>query len=180
MAIKDYNTTDVRCVTLLLDAGAPVTNDALSPGRTPSSVSEHNLVYHLFGVHNPSANAILDMVLAKGLSPNQLDEDDRPIYFSTFTTRASLEILARHGADFTTLDPREDRLRQNALIEQHLDGNVAGSPVLPRARTVDGSCGGRAVQVPRTILAEVAPAGREFYGPDKASHAAFMAAIAKR
>lgn len=164
---------------LLIDAGAPVTNDVLAPGATPASMTEHNLVYHLYYMHNASANAILDLVLAQGLSPNQVDEDGRPLYFSTYTTRATLEILARHGADFTRLDPRADRLQQNALMNSvalekwpealfFLERGLSPDYAAPDGRTA------------RTLLAEVAPPGKEFYGDGKAAHAAFVVALGKR
>jgi hypothetical protein len=58
-ALDDYGRTSPECVRLLLEAGAPPAVDAISPGRTSASVSEHNLVYHLYGVHNGRALAIL-------------------------------------------------------------------------------------------------------------------------
>ena len=177
MAVNEYDTTYVPAVELLIRAGAPVTNDALSPGRTQASVSEHNLVYHLFAVHNESAVRILDLVLARGLSPDQLDEDDRPMYYSTFTTRPALEVLAKYKADFTRLDPRTDRLHQNALMNAiTFEAWDEARFFLERGLSMDYTApDGRSA---RSILAEVAPPGTEFYGPPKETHAAFMAALA--
>lgn len=179
VAIKDYGAANVASVKLLIDAGAPVTNDVLAPHATQTSITDHNLVYHLYYMHNASANAILELVLAKGLSPNQMDEDGRPIYFSIYTTRAALDILARHGADFTLLDSRADRLKQNALMNSvalekwpealfFLERGLSPDYAAPDGRTA------------RTLLAEVAPPGKEFYGDAKPAHEAFVAALARQ
>lgn len=148
----------VAIVRQLIDAGAPVRDTELAAERTMASVSEHNLVYHLYGVPNPHSLAILDLVLSRGLSPDQVDEDSIPIYFSTYTTLAALEALGKHGADFTRLDPRQDRLHQNALMAWLnlrewdictflLEHGVSPTYVAPDGRSA------------RSILAEVDPPG---------------------
>jgi hypothetical protein len=175
-ALDDYGRTDPECVRLLLEAGAPPAVDAISPGRTSASVSEHNLVYHLYGVHNARALAILEMVLAAGASPNTVDEDDRPIYYSTYTVLPALEILARHGADFTLLDNRTDRPKWNALMNAVYMTQWAEAlfflqqGLSPDYTAPDGSSA-------RTILAEVDPPGSTYYGDEDTAHAAFIAAL---
>ncbi|MBL8305826.1 MAG: hypothetical protein JNM33_03960 [Rubrivivax sp.] len=163
----------------LLDAGAPPAANALAKERSPASVSEHELVYHLYGVHSPPALAMLDMVLAAGASPDVLDEDGRPLYFSTYTVLASLEVLARHGADFTRLDPRSDRQNQNALMNAVQMRQWAEALFfLRRGLSPDHlAADGRSA---RSVLAEVDPPGSTYYGDDVAAHAAFIAELAKR
>jgi hypothetical protein len=177
-AIDDYSGVNgVVFVRMLLDAGAPVASNVISPERRPSSVSEHNLVYHLYGVHNPSALAILDMVLAAGLSPNEVDEDSVPIYFSSYTVLPALQILRKHGADFTRLDPRTDRLHQNALMHAvtisawdqatfFLEQGLSPDYTAPDGRSA------------RSILAEVDPPGSQYYGDDEKHHAIFLERLA--
>lgn len=178
-AIEDYETTaGVVFVRMLLDAGAPVAPNEISSERTQASVSEHNLVYHLYGVHNPAALAILDMVLTAGLSPNQVDEDSVPIYFSTYTVLPALEILAKHGASFTALNPREDRLHENALmaaVSMHMWKEATfllGKGLSPDYTAPDGRSA-------RSILAEEDPPGTLYYGDDEKTHAAFIEALAR-
>jgi hypothetical protein len=178
-AIKDYGGAErVVFVRMLLDAGAPATKGAIAAEVTMASVSEHNLVYHLYGVHNASAVAVLDMVLSAGLSPNEVDEDSVPIYFSTYTVLPALEVLAKHGASFTGLDPRTDRLHQNALMNAismqmwdvatfFLEQGVSPDYVAPDGRSA------------RTMLAELDGANAAYYGADAEHHAAFVAALAR-
>lgn len=179
-AIDDYSGVDgVVFVRMLIDAGAPVASNVISSARKPSSVSEHNLVYHLHGVHNPSALAILDMVLAAGLSPNEVDEDSVPIYFSSYTVLPALKILQKYGADFTRLDPRTDRLHQNALMHAvtinawdqatfFLEQGLSPDYTAPDGRSA------------RSILAEVDPPGSQYYGDDERHHAVFLERLAAR
>ena len=177
-AVTDYSGTSPECVRLLLEAGAPPAVDAIAPGRTSASVSEHNLVYHLYGVHNPNALAILEMVLAAGASPNVVDEDDRPIYYSTYTVLPALEILARHGADFTLLDPRTDRLKYNPLMNAVSMSLWAEALFfLNHGISPDYTAPDR--QSTRTILAEVDPPDSTYYGDDDATHSAFLAELEK-
>ena len=175
-AATDYSgTTRVEAVRLLLDANAPALPNIIAPVRTPASVSEHDVVYHLFALHTPSALAVLDLLLTAGLSPNAVDEDDRPIFTSTYAGVAGLEVLAKHGADFTLLDPREDRYKYNALM------NAVYLKVWPEARYFlerglspdDTAPDGQSA---RTILARVDPPGSVYYGPEDTTHAAFVAA----
>lgn len=175
----DAQPSAVDAVRSLLQAGAPPALDALAARRTPGSVSEHNLVYHLYGMHNPAALAVLDLVLAAGASPDQVDEDQRPLYFSTYTVLPALQVLARHGADFRRLDPRSDRRGRNALMNavsmqlwaEALFFLQQGVPVDTVAE--DGS-------TLRSILAEVDPPGSTYHGDDEARHAEFMAELGRR
>lgn len=166
----------VAIVRQLIDAGAPVRDTELAAERSMASVSEHNLVYHLYGVPNPHSLAILDLVLSRGLSPNQVDEDSIPIYFSTYTTLAALEVLGKHGADFTRLDPRQDRLHQNALMawinlrEWDISTFLLERGVSPDYTAPDGRSA-------RSILAEVDPPGEQYTEADSAARARFLAAL---
>ncbi len=163
----------------LLEAGAPPAANVLAKERSPASVSEHELVYHLYGVHSPPALAVLDMVLAAGASPDVLDEDGRPLYFSTYTGLAALEVLARHGADFSRLDPRSDRQNQNALMNAVQMRQWAEALFFLRQGLSPDhvAADGRSA---RSVLAEVDPPGSTYYGDDVAAHAAFIAELAQR
>jgi hypothetical protein len=182
-AIEDFEdfqgTSRVPMVRQLLDAGAPVTRDLLAPAASPEAKRAGNLVYHLFSVHNPSALEILDLVLSRGLSPDEDDEDARPLYFSTFTVLPSLVVLQKHGADFTRLDPRADRAGQNALqnavrlqlwdvaqffLECGLD---------PDATAADGTSA-------RALLEAGAADHGRYVGEERARFEAFRAALAAR
>jgi hypothetical protein len=174
-AIDDYSgTSRVECVRILMEAGAPPAVDVIKPLATASSVSEHNLVYHLAAVHNPSALEVLELVLAAGATPNAVDEDGRPIYFSAVLS--VLEILDRHGADFTLIDTRSDRLQWNALMNAVYLQSWAEAlfflqhGLSPDYTAPDGSSA-------RTILAEVDPPGSTYYGDEDTAHAAFLAAL---
>jgi hypothetical protein len=179
-ALGDNSATDRPAfVQLLLAAGAPPAADVLAEHETSASISVHNLVYHLYGVHNPNALAVMDMVLAAGASPNVVDEDGRPIYFSTFTVLPALEVLARNGADFSHLDTRTDRLQYTALMNAASMQMWAEAAfflrhgVSPDHQAPDG-------QTLRTILAEVDPPGSTYTGADAQAHADFRAALAQR
>ncbi|TDP74909.1 hypothetical protein [Roseateles toxinivorans] len=178
-AVSDYGEPSrAEFVRMLLAAGAPPAANALVAEPGMASISAHNLVYHLYGIHNPNALAVLDMVLAAGASADAVDEDGRPIYFSTYTVLPALEILARHGADFTRLDPRSDRLQQNALMNAvSMQMWAAARFFLMQGLSPDYTApDGRSM---RTILAEVDPPGSSYYGDDELAHRAFMAELAK-
>lgn len=178
-AVSDYGEPlRAEFVRMLLAAGAPPAANALVAEPGMASTSAHNLVYHLYGIHNPNALAVLDMVLAAGASADAVDEDGRPIYFSTYTVLPALEILARHGADFTRLDPRSDRLQQNALMNAvSMQMWAAARFFLVQGLSPDYAApDGRSM---RTILAEVDPPGSSYYGDDELAHRAFMAELAK-
>lgn len=166
----------VESVRLLLAAGAPPAQNVIAAEKSMASVSEHNLVSHLYGVHNPNALAVLDLVLAAGANPNAVDEDGRPLYFSTYTVLPALEILARHGADFTRLDPRSDRPQHDALM------NAVSMRMWAEARFFlqQGLSPDHAApdgQSMRSMLAEVDPPGSVYHGEAASAHSAFIAEL---
>nr|WP_316639334.1 ankyrin repeat domain-containing protein [uncultured Roseateles sp.] len=173
---EDIKTDRTEFVRLLLEAGAPAAANVLVAEAGMASTSAHNLVYHLYGVHNPNAMAVLDLVLAAGASADTVDEDGRPIYFSTYTGLPALEILARHGADFTRLDPRSDRLQHNALMSAVSMQMWAAARFFllqglsPDYMAPDG-------QSMRSLLAEADPPGSSYYGEDEIAHTAFIAEL---
>lgn len=179
-AVSDYgDPSRAEFVRLLLAAGAPPAANVIAAEASMASVSEHNLVYHLYGVHNANALAVMDMVLSAGASVDVVDEDGRPIYYSTYTVLPALEILARHGADFTRLDPRSDRLHYNALMNAvsmqmwpaalfFLKQGLSPDHVAPDGQSM------------RTILAEVDAPGSSYYGDDDIAHSAFLAELARQ
>lgn len=179
-AVSDYNgaTSRAEFVHQLLAAGAPPAANAIAAEASVASVSEHNLVYHLYGVHNPNALAVMDMVLSAGASTDVRDEDGRPIYFSTYTVLPALEILARHGADFKKLDTRSDCLQYSALMNAvsmrmwavarfFLQQGLSPDYTAPDGKSM------------RTILAEVDPEGSRYSGDDEVAHTAFLAELTK-
>lgn len=177
--VEDFYGNDRSApVRLLLEAGAAPRLDVLAVERTPASISEHDAVFHLFAVHTPGALAALELLLAAGADPNRPDEDGRPMYFSTYTTRAALEVLARHGADFRRLDTREERAGWTALMNAaylqswpealfFLEQGVPADHVAPDGASL------------ASILAEVDPPGSTYYGEADTAHAAFRARLAR-
>lgn len=173
-----YENRRAGCVRLLLAAGAPPAVDALAAERTMASISDHDLVYHLFAVQTPGALEVLDMLLEAGASPNTVDEDDRPIIFSTYARRPGLAVLARHGGDMRALDTREDRLKWTALMNAayvqawdaalffHEQG-VPADYVAPDGASL------------ATILAEVDPPGSSYSEADRVAHDALMARLTR-
>ena len=170
------DTMRVVPVRLLLDAGAPVESNVIAAARTPESISAHDVVYHLYFLGTTNALVVLDLLLARGLSPNAVDEDGRPIHVTPHTTPAALEVLARHGADFTRLGTKPDQLGWTGLMHAvsrrrwaeatfFLEHGISPGYVAPDGTSV------------RSILAEVDPPGTEYYGDDIARHAAFVAAL---
>ena len=85
---------------------------------------------------------LLDVVLAAGADPNTRNYEGQPLSFSTSITRPKLEVLARHGADFTAPDTRTDRagwtaamfaaqISQWDLVLFFLDHGVCADHVVP-------------------------------------------------
>ncbi len=173
------DTAQVEPFRVLLAAGAPPALDALAPERTMRSVSEHDLVYHLYGVGHAGAVLALDTLLGAGASPNAVDEDGRPIIFSSYSRTPGLEVLARHGADLTVLDTREDQKGWTALMQATAQRSwdlalfFLQHGVPPDHTAPDG-------QSLRTILAEVDPPGSSYAGDDETNHAAFLKALSER
>jgi hypothetical protein len=166
----------VSPVRVMIAAGAPVTSGMISAARTEASISAHDVVYHLFAQNTKNALILLDLLLSKGLDPNAVDERGAPVYFTTYTTRAGLEVLARHGADVTRLDTRTDRPGWNGLMlwaamkQWDVASFFLEHGVSPAYTARDGA-------TLRSILADVDPPGTEYYGDAIATHAAFMAAL---
>lgn len=168
----------VEVVRALLAAGAPPARDVMSPARTQRSVTDHELVYHVYGCGDQGA-AVLEALLAAGADPNVNDEDGRPILFSTYGRVATVAVLARHGANLRALDTRSDYLGWSALMfwsklatwDMALFFLEHGVP--PEHTAPDG-------QNLASVLAEVDPPGTTYYGADEANHAAFLAALAAR
>ncbi len=175
--IEDWGSAArVPAVRALLKAGAPPAVDALSPGRTQASVSEHDLVYHLFGVGHEGAVAALDAILDAGAKPDTVEEDGRPILFSSYSRLPALEVLARHGANLKALDTKSDQLGWTPLMHwaQMRSWDLAlffFQHGVPKDYTAPD---GRNLL---NILEEVDPPGSEYYGPDDAAHKAFIAAL---
>lgn len=165
-------------VRALLAAGAPPARDAMSPERTQASVTAHELVYHVYGTGEQGAG-VLDALLAAGADPNVNDEDGRPILFSTYGRRATIEVLARHGAKLDAVDTRSGYEGWSALMfwSQLATWDIAlfllEHGVSPDHVARDG-------KNLASVLAEVDPPGTTYYGADETSHAAFIAALAAR
>ncbi len=168
----------VEPVRLLLAAGAPVRRDVIAAARTAASVSNNNVVYHLIAIHTKNALAVLDLLLSRGLDPNEVDEDGNPIYLTTYATLAGLEVLARHGADFSRLDTRTDRPGWNGLMLAASMTEWAEATfylrhgLSPTYTARDGAS-------LRTVLAEVDPPETTYYGDDIAAHATFLAELSR-
>ena len=57
------------------------------------------------------------MVLAAGADPNTRNYEGAPLYFAMSASLPKLEVLAKHGADFTALETkRTDRIGWNAAM----------------------------------------------------------------
>ena len=162
---------------LLLAAGAPPAVNAMAPERTMRSVSEHDLVLHIIGIGHAGALLALDTLLGAGAGANVVDADGRPI--SMFTPLPALEILKRHGADFTPLDTRTDRLTWNALMNAVYLKQWAEAlffiqeGLSPDYTAPDGKSA-------RTILAEVDPRGSTYRGDAEVAHTAFLVELKQR
>lgn len=94
----------VEIVRMLLKAGAtPVTN-AIEPEFSQGDLDAHLLVAYVFGGNSPNTLPLLDLLLSAGADPNTRNYEGQPLYFSTYSSLPKLEVLARHGADFTALE----------------------------------------------------------------------------
>lgn len=178
-AVADYEgKTAVEAVRILLQAGAPPAVDAIKAEVTMASISEHNLIYHVFGANTPGTPELLDALLSAGASPNVVDEDGRSLVFSTYASVPKLEVLARHGANLQALDTREDRKQWTALMNAvYMKAWAEALFFLQHGVPVDYTApDGNSVT---TILNEVDPPGSTYHGAEDAAHAAFRAALGR-
>ena len=106
----DASPTALESVRLLFEAGAKPMPNVIEPEFYQGELDAHLLVAHIFGGNSPNTVPLLDMVLAAGADPNTRNYEGQPLYFSTYATVPKLEVLAKHGADFTALETtRTDR-----------------------------------------------------------------------
>lgn len=100
----------VENVRMLLAAGAKPIANAIEPEFYQGSLDAHLLVAYIFGMGGPNTIPVLDLVLGAGADPNTRNYEGQPLYFSTYSSLPKLEVLAKHGADFTALETtRMDR-----------------------------------------------------------------------
>jgi hypothetical protein len=105
-------------------AGAKPIPNAIEPEFSKADLDAHLLVAYLFGKNSSSSLPLLDMVHAAGADPNTRNYEGEPLYYATYHTLPKLEVLAKHGADFTALEAkRSDRLGWNAAMTAAQLGN---------------------------------------------------------
>ena len=137
----------IESVRLLLDAGATPVPNAIRDDPVMAEPDAHILVAHVFGSDGSNALPLLDLLLGAGADANARDHDARPLYLAPFLTRPKLETLARHGADFSALDTREDRAGWTAamvaahlgnadLVRFFLDHGVSADHIAPGGMTL--------------------------------------------
>jgi hypothetical protein len=113
----DGTRTSLETVRLLLDAGATPIPNAIEPAPYQGNIDAHLLVAYVFGGNNANAIPLLDMLLAAGADPNTPNYEGQPLYFSTYASVPKLEVLAKHGANFTALETtRTDRAGWTAAM----------------------------------------------------------------
>jgi ankyrin repeat protein len=137
----------VESVRLLLAAGARPLPNVIQAEALAAEPDAHLLVAHVFGDNGPNALHLLDVLLEAGADVNTRDHDGQPLYLAPFLTRAKVEVLARHGADFSALDTREDRagwtaamvaaqLGNEDLVRFFLEHGVSADHVAPGGLTL--------------------------------------------
>lgn len=100
----------VENVRMLMQAGATPIANAIKPEFYQGSLDAHLLVAYVFGMGGPNTLPILDLILGAGADPDTRNYEGQPLYFSTYSSLPKLEMLAKHGADFTALETtRTDR-----------------------------------------------------------------------
>jgi hypothetical protein len=106
----DSSPTALESVRMLLEAGATPLPNVVEPAPYQGDLDAHLLVAYVFSGNSRNTVPLLDMILAAGADANTRNYEGQPLYFSTYATRPKLEVLARHGADFTALETtRTDR-----------------------------------------------------------------------
>ena len=104
-------------VRMLLAAGAKPEPNVIEPEFTNGDLDAHLLVARIFADNYTNTLPLLDMLLAAGADPNTRNYEGQPLYFSTYTSLPKLELLAKHGADFTSLETtRDDRAGYTAAM----------------------------------------------------------------
>jgi ankyrin repeat protein len=134
-------------VRLLLAAGAGPAPNVIRHDPIAAEPDAHLLVAHVFDSNAPNALSVLDLLLGAGADANARDHAGQPLYFAPFLTRPKVDVLARHGADFSALDTREDRtgwtaamvaaqLGNEDLVRFFLDHGVRADHVAPDGMTL--------------------------------------------
>jgi hypothetical protein len=114
----DHESTPValESVRMLLAAGAKPLPNVIEPEPDQGDLDAHLLVAYVFGANNPNAVPLLDMLLGAGANANTRNYEGEPLYFLLDATLPKLEVLAKHGADFTVGDTRSDRAEWTAAM----------------------------------------------------------------
>jgi hypothetical protein len=120
----DASPKALESVRLLFDAGAKPLPNVIEPEFYRGDLDAHLLVAYVFGGNSPNTVPLLDMTLGAGGDANTRNYEGQPLYFSTYATRAKLEVLAKHGADFTALETtRTDRAGYTGAMSMAELGN---------------------------------------------------------
>ena len=120
----DSSPTALESVRMLLEAGGKPLPNVIEREFYQGDLDAHLLVAFVFGGNSPNTVPLLDMVLAAGADPNTRNYEGQPLYFSTYATRPKLEVLAKHGADFTVLETtRTDRAGYTGAMSMAELGN---------------------------------------------------------
>ena len=135
-------------VRMLLAAGAKPLPNVIEPEPSQGVLDAHLLVAYVFGAAYGNTLPLLDMLLEAGADPNTRNYEGQPLYFSTYMRLPTLEMLAKHGADFTALETtRIDRngytgamfaaeLGEWAIVQFMLDHGVNADHVAPDGNTL--------------------------------------------
>jgi hypothetical protein len=106
----DSSPKALESVRLLLEAGGKPLPNVIEPEFYQGDLDAHLVVAFVFGGNSRNTVPLLDMILAAGADPNTRNYEGQPLYFSTYATVPKLEVLAKHGADFSALETtRTDR-----------------------------------------------------------------------
>ena len=135
-------------VRMLLEAGAKPLPNVIEPEPSQGNLDAHLLIAFVFGSAYGNTIPLLDMLLAAGADPNTRNYEQQPLYFSTYMSLPKLEVLAKHGADFTALETtRMDRqgytgamfaaeIGEWGIVEFMLDHGVNADHVAPDGNTL--------------------------------------------
>ena len=116
---RGYNCTPkaLEAVRMLLAAGGKPLPNVVGAEYYGGDIDAHLLVPYVFGGNTPNTPPLLDMLLEAGADPNAKNSKGETLYFTLDTTLPKLEVLAKHGADFTILETtREDRAGYTAAM----------------------------------------------------------------